>query len=154
MCYCGVWYHALDYTFVAQLLDAVKSPLVVTISGRVGSKSPIKCKLGGLKGVIVEERVHRHSLLKNMNNLILWGFSAYLVSVFHNWYIFNSCYNFHSRKNNILLNKKREKVTIYVAKREKDILIKKRKMVLLIYVTKTKKGYSLLDTRLCFNIQQ
>lgn len=64
--------HALDY-FAAQLLDAETEnlPLVIATSGRVGSESPIDCELSGLRGVIVEEMVHRHSLTKNINEHIL-----------------------------------------------------------------------------------
>ena len=44
----------------AQLLDTACKvvPLVVTISGRVGSETPISCEHSGLRGVIVEETVH------------------------------------------------------------------------------------------------
>lgn len=47
-------------SFAATLLDTARKvlPLVVTISGRVGSETPIKCELSGLRGVIVEEMVH------------------------------------------------------------------------------------------------
>lgn len=42
----------------AQLLDAeCILPLVVAISGRVGSETPINCEFSGLRGVIVEETV-------------------------------------------------------------------------------------------------
>lgn len=34
-------------------------PLVVTISGQVGSEIPISCEHSGLRAVIVEETVHR-----------------------------------------------------------------------------------------------
>ena len=46
-------------SFAAILLDTARKvlPLVVTISGRVGSETPIKCEHSGLRGVIVEETV-------------------------------------------------------------------------------------------------
>lgn len=42
------------------LLDTARKvlPFVVTVSGRVGSDTPIKCEHSGLRGVIVEETVH------------------------------------------------------------------------------------------------
>ncbi|XP_022728138.1 E3 ubiquitin-protein ligase SP1-like isoform X3 [Durio zibethinus] len=42
---------------LAQLLDLESKvlPLIVTISGRVGSETPISCEHSGLRGVIVEE---------------------------------------------------------------------------------------------------
>lgn len=45
--------------FSAQLLDAASKvlPLVVTVSGRVGSDTPINCEYSGLRGVIVEQTV-------------------------------------------------------------------------------------------------
>lgn len=46
------------FGFLAQLLDAeCILPLVVAISGRVGSETPITCELSGLRGVVVEETV-------------------------------------------------------------------------------------------------
>ena len=46
--------------FSAQLLDAASKvlPLVVSVSGRVGSETPINCEYSGLRGVIVEQTVH------------------------------------------------------------------------------------------------
>lgn len=42
----------------AQLLEAeCLLPLVVAISGRVSSDTPINCEFSGLRGVIVEETV-------------------------------------------------------------------------------------------------
>lgn len=49
--------------FSAQLLDAEILPLIVTISGRVSSETPINCEFSGLRGVIVEETVCRHKAL-------------------------------------------------------------------------------------------
>lgn len=44
--------------FSAQLLEAeCVLPLVVAISGRVSSDTPINCEFSGLRGVIVEETV-------------------------------------------------------------------------------------------------
>lgn len=45
--------------YAALLLDTACKvlPLVVTISGRVGSDTPITCEHSGLRGVIVEETV-------------------------------------------------------------------------------------------------
>lgn len=43
--------------FSAQLLDEEIFPLVVAISGRVGSETPISCEFSGLRGVIIEETV-------------------------------------------------------------------------------------------------
>ena len=50
----------------AQLLDAAHKvlPLVVTVSGRVGSDEPIKCEHSGLRGVIVEKTVRRFVLAR------------------------------------------------------------------------------------------
>ncbi|KAI4301297.1 hypothetical protein L6164_034589 [Bauhinia variegata] len=50
---------------LAQLLDAEILPLVVTISGRVISETPINCELSGLRGVIVEETAEQHFLKHN-----------------------------------------------------------------------------------------
>lgn len=47
------------HLFSAQLLDAASKvlPLVVSVSGRVGSDTPINCEYSGLRGVIVEQTV-------------------------------------------------------------------------------------------------
>lgn len=45
------------FHFSAQLLDAEILPLVVAISGRVSSETPVNCEFSGLRGVIVEETV-------------------------------------------------------------------------------------------------
>lgn len=51
---------------LAQLLDAeCILPLVVTISGRVGSETPVNCEFSGLRGVIVEETAEQHFLKHN-----------------------------------------------------------------------------------------
>lgn len=52
---------------LAQLLDTACKvlPLVVTISGRVGSDTPINCEHSGLRGVIVEETAEQHFLKHN-----------------------------------------------------------------------------------------
>ncbi|KAF8401610.1 hypothetical protein HHK36_012556 [Tetracentron sinense] len=52
---------------LAQLLDTECKvlPLVVTISGRVGSETPINCEYSGLRGVIVEETAEQHFLKHN-----------------------------------------------------------------------------------------
>ncbi|XP_070003777.1 E3 ubiquitin-protein ligase SP1 isoform X1 [Nicotiana sylvestris] len=52
---------------LAQLLDTASKvlPLVVTVSGRVGSDTPINCELSGLRGVIVEETAEQHFLKHN-----------------------------------------------------------------------------------------
>ncbi|KAF8394472.1 hypothetical protein HHK36_020680 [Tetracentron sinense] len=52
---------------LAQLLDASCKtlPLIVTISGRVGSETPINCEYSGLRGVIVEETAEQHFLKHN-----------------------------------------------------------------------------------------
>ncbi|KAG6703694.1 hypothetical protein I3842_07G098200 [Carya illinoinensis] len=48
------------------LLDAgCILPLVVTISGRVSSETPISCEFSGLRGVIVEETAEQHFLKHN-----------------------------------------------------------------------------------------
>ncbi|KMZ63200.1 E3 ubiquitin ligase-like protein [Zostera marina] len=46
------------------LLDTASKvlPLVVTVSGRIGSESPIKCDHSGLRGVMVEETAEQHFL--------------------------------------------------------------------------------------------
>ncbi|KAI5680334.1 hypothetical protein M9H77_01561 [Catharanthus roseus] len=52
---------------LAQLLDGACKvlPLVVAISGRVGSDTPINCEYSGLRGVIVEETAEQHFLKHN-----------------------------------------------------------------------------------------
>ncbi|MBA0730422.1 hypothetical protein Golax_022566, partial [Gossypium laxum] len=40
-------------------------PIIVTISGRVGSETPINCQHSGLRGVIVEETAEQHFLKHN-----------------------------------------------------------------------------------------
>lgn len=52
---------------LAILLDTASKvlPLVVCISGRVGSETPIKCEHSGLRGVIVEETAEQHFLKHN-----------------------------------------------------------------------------------------
>nr|AFK47830.1 unknown [Medicago truncatula] len=47
---------------LAQLLDEEIFPLVVAISGRVGSETPISCEFSGLRGVIIEETAEQHFL--------------------------------------------------------------------------------------------
>ncbi|XP_027116012.1 E3 ubiquitin-protein ligase SP1 isoform X2 [Coffea arabica] len=52
---------------LAQLLDSAYKvlPMVVAISGRVGSDTPINCEYSGLRGVIVEETAEQHFLKHN-----------------------------------------------------------------------------------------
>ncbi|XVF72481.1 hypothetical protein PTKIN_Ptkin12aG0124600 [Pterospermum kingtungense] len=52
---------------LAQLLDIENKapPLIVTISGRVGTETPINCEHSGLRGVIVEETAEQHFLKHN-----------------------------------------------------------------------------------------
>ncbi|XP_072960195.1 E3 ubiquitin-protein ligase SP1-like [Typha angustifolia] len=52
---------------LADILDTACKvlPLVVTISGRVGSDAPINCEQSGLRGVIVEETAEQHFLKHN-----------------------------------------------------------------------------------------
>ncbi|OAY85734.1 Mitochondrial ubiquitin ligase activator of nfkb 1 [Ananas comosus] len=52
---------------LAALLDTARKvlPLIVTISGRVGSDAPIICEQSGLRGVIVEETAEQHFLKHN-----------------------------------------------------------------------------------------
>jgi E3 ubiquitin-protein ligase MUL1 len=50
---------------LAQLLDEEIFPLVVAISGRVDSETPISCKSSGVRGVIVEETAEQHFLKHN-----------------------------------------------------------------------------------------
>ncbi|XP_039035823.1 E3 ubiquitin-protein ligase SP1-like [Hibiscus syriacus] len=52
---------------LAQLLDIESKmiPLIVTISGRVGSETPINCEHSKLRGVIVEETAEQHFLKHN-----------------------------------------------------------------------------------------
>ncbi|XP_026445078.1 E3 ubiquitin-protein ligase SP1-like isoform X1 [Papaver somniferum] len=52
---------------LAQLLETACKvlPLVVTISGRVSSDTPITCEYSGLRGVIVEETAEQHFLKHN-----------------------------------------------------------------------------------------
>ncbi|CAK8572896.1 unnamed protein product [Lathyrus sativus] len=52
---------------LAKLLDEEIRPLVVAISGRVGSETPINCESSGLRGVIVEETAEQHFLKHNEN---------------------------------------------------------------------------------------
>lgn len=49
----------------AALLDTACKvlPLVVTVSGRVGSDTPIHCEQSGLRGVIIEETVYNFPIL-------------------------------------------------------------------------------------------
>ncbi|XVE77739.1 hypothetical protein DITRI_Ditri13aG0086800 [Diplodiscus trichospermus] len=52
---------------LAQLLDLESKvlPLIVTISGRVGSDTPINCEHSGLRAVMVEETAEQHFLKHN-----------------------------------------------------------------------------------------
>ncbi|KAL3517538.1 hypothetical protein ACH5RR_020127 [Cinchona calisaya] len=52
---------------LAQLLDSAGKvlPMVVAISGRVGTDAPINCAYSGLRGVIVEETAEQHFLKHN-----------------------------------------------------------------------------------------
>ncbi|KAM7495958.1 hypothetical protein LguiA_020372 [Lonicera macranthoides] len=52
---------------LAQLLDTACKmlPLVVTVSGRVGSETPIDCEYSGLRGVILEQTAEQHFLKHN-----------------------------------------------------------------------------------------
>ncbi|CAN0892646.1 E3 ubiquitin-protein ligase SP1 [Linum grandiflorum] len=52
---------------LAKLFDVENNllPLVVAISGRVGSETPINCEFSGLRGVIVEETAEQHFLKHN-----------------------------------------------------------------------------------------
>ncbi|KAH7676899.1 E3 ubiquitin-protein ligase MUL1 protein [Dioscorea alata] len=52
---------------LASLLDTACRvlPLVVSVSGRVGSDTPISCEHSGLRGVIVEETAEQHFLKHN-----------------------------------------------------------------------------------------
>ncbi|KAL8151417.1 hypothetical protein V2J09_021225 [Rumex salicifolius] len=52
---------------LALLLDTACTfvPLVVSISGKVGSDTPISCEYSGLRGVIVEETAEQHFLKHN-----------------------------------------------------------------------------------------
>lgn len=52
---------------LGNLLDTARKvlPLVVAISGRVGSDTPINCEQSGLRGVIVEETAEQHFLKHN-----------------------------------------------------------------------------------------
>jgi hypothetical protein len=69
--------------FLAQLLDEEILPLVVAISGRVDSETPISCKSSGVRGVIVEETVCILTFLNSMNNLF-YKYTAYLILAFFN----------------------------------------------------------------------
>lgn len=84
--------------FSAQLLDADILPLVVAISGRVGSETPVNCEFSGLRGVIVEETVHEYPVPLSTNNFL----SLRLPYIFQ--LIFNVVYAFLSRQSNIFLN--------------------------------------------------
>lgn len=52
---------------LALLLDTACTfvPLVVSVSGKVGSDTPISCEYSGLRGVIVEETAEQHFLKHN-----------------------------------------------------------------------------------------
>ncbi|XP_050363408.1 E3 ubiquitin-protein ligase SP1 [Argentina anserina] len=51
---------------LAKLLDSESIlPLVVAISGRVSSDTPISCEFSGLRGVVVEETAEQHFLKHN-----------------------------------------------------------------------------------------
>ncbi|KAH0978463.1 hypothetical protein GBA52_028182 [Prunus armeniaca] len=52
---------------LAKLLDAEHVPLVVGISGRVCSETPINCEFGGLRGVIVEQCAEQKFLKRNVD---------------------------------------------------------------------------------------
>lgn len=69
----------LFFGFLAQLLDAeCIVPLVVAISGRVGSENPITCELSGLRGVVVEETV----ILQTNHMHLLFYFKATYIFLF------------------------------------------------------------------------
>lgn len=61
--YNALWF--AKFSISVQLLDTACKvlPLVVTVSGRVGSDTPINCEYSGLRGVIVEETVLMHFVL-------------------------------------------------------------------------------------------
>lgn len=71
-----------SFLSLAQLLDSACKvlPVVVAISGRVGSDTPINCEYSGLRGVIVEETVHGLVLL-----MLLKLFFLYLLIVLCNF---------------------------------------------------------------------
>ncbi|CAB4291758.1 unnamed protein product [Prunus armeniaca] len=52
---------------LAKLLDAEHVPLVVGISVRVCSETPINCEFGGLRGVIVEQCAEQKFLKRNVD---------------------------------------------------------------------------------------
>lgn len=56
-----VWF---SQNLSAQLLDIESKvlPVIVSVSGRVGSETPISCEYSGLRGVIVEETVRLYPL--------------------------------------------------------------------------------------------
>ncbi|KAH7676901.1 putative E3 ubiquitin ligase protein [Dioscorea alata] len=75
---------------LASLLDTACRvlPLVVSVSGRVGSVTPINCKHSGLRGVIVEETAKQHFLKRNGAGLWVQD-SALMLSMSREvpWYL-------------------------------------------------------------------
>ncbi|PIN18190.1 hypothetical protein CDL12_09158 [Handroanthus impetiginosus] len=81
---------------LAELLNSASKalPLLVTVSGKVGSEAPINCKYSGLRGVIVEQRTACHFLerkdIRFGNARISWTQDSELVSSARNevpWYL-------------------------------------------------------------------
>ncbi|KAJ4849589.1 hypothetical protein Tsubulata_038220 [Turnera subulata] len=62
------WYKTVPritrFKELVKLLDDKRRPLIVTISGRVGSNTPIDCPDSGSRAVILVERAEKHFLVK------------------------------------------------------------------------------------------
>lgn len=49
----------LLFHFSATLLNSESARMVVGVSGKVQSETPIKCEFGDLRGVVVKQRVQK-----------------------------------------------------------------------------------------------
>nr|KYP70672.1 hypothetical protein KK1_009900 [Cajanus cajan] len=70
-----------------QLLDTESLPLVIAISERVGSESPINCELSGLRGVIVEEMAQQRYFKNNNGSWIQDSATMLSTSKEVPWYL-------------------------------------------------------------------
>jgi len=82
---------------LAAILDTASKvlPLVVAVSGRVGSDTPLICQQSGMRGVIVEETAEQHFLKHNDAGSWIQD-SAVMLSVSKEvpWYLVIDCYSF------------------------------------------------------------
>ncbi|ONM25663.1 E3 ubiquitin-protein ligase SP1 [Zea mays] len=79
---------------LAAILDTASKvlPLVVAVSGRVGSDTPLICQQSGMRGVIVEETAEQHFLKHNDAGSWIQD-SAVMLSVSKEvpWYLVTNC---------------------------------------------------------------